>query len=180
MMIGLVGEKLAGKDEAAAYLQKKYGAFYVKYSHILDEILGMLDLPISRRNEIDLGRALRDTFKRNVLWGGIAKRLERSTANIKVVGSIRLEDEFELAKKLGAKIVYITAPIELRHQRLMEARREKAEDGKQSFEDFVKQEREWTEKGIPALGAKADFRIENTGSLEDLYGKVDIIVEELK
>ncbi len=180
MIIGIIGEKLAGKDVVAEYLQKRHSAFYVKYSQIIDEILNILDIPISRRNEIDLGHALRGQFKTNVFWAGMKKRILESTAHIKVIGSIRLPDEVNDAKTFGAKILYITAPIETRHDRLMNSRREKGEDGNQSFDDFVKQEQEWTEIQIPQLGTEADFKIENSGSLEELYKKIDEVISQLK
>jgi hypothetical protein len=90
MIIGIIVEKLAGKDEIGAHLEKKDGALYVKYSQILDNILAALDLPVSRRNEIDLGKALRGAFKRNVLWGGLRKMISESSASIKVISSVRL------------------------------------------------------------------------------------------
>lgn len=178
MVIGIVGEKLAGKDEAGAYLAQRHKAFYIKYSHLLDEILSLLDLPNSRRNEIDLGKGLRDAFQRSVLWGGLKKKILESPAEIKAIGSIRLQDEFDSAKAMGANIIYITAPPELRYRRSLE-RKEKADDGQQTLEQFAAQEQEWTEKDIPSLGAQADFKIENTGSLEELYKKIDEIINAI-
>ena len=107
------------------------------------------------------------------------KQITESWADIKVIGSIRLPDELKDARDLGAKIIYITAPVELRYERFMNLRREKGDDGKQTFEEFSLQEQEWTEIQIPILGAQADFKIENTGSLEELYTKVDEIINAL-
>ena len=180
MILGIVGEKLAGKDELAGYLREKHGAFYVKYSQIIDQILSILDIPITRRNEIDLGHALRGQFRTNVFWAGMKKQITESWADFKVIGSIRLPDELADAQALGAKIIYVTAPVETRYDRFMNLRREKGEDGQQSFEEFTQQEQEWTEIQIPELGAKADYKIENTGTLDELYKKVDEIIKELK
>ncbi len=179
LILGLVGEKLAGKDAAGSYLVEHHQAFYIKYSHILNEILEMLNMPISRENEILLGKGLRDNFQRNVLWQAMKKRLEESSQDIKVIGSIRLEDEFKAAKDLGAKMIYITAPAPTRYERFMN-RREKTDDGTQSMEEFIHNERGWTEVEIPKLGAMCDYAIENTGSLEELYDKVDTMLEEIK
>ncbi len=95
-----------------------------------------------------------------------------------VVNGIRM-DEMDLVKSWGARIIYITAPAEIRFQRYQQ-RREKADDGQMDFKAFCEQEKEPTEVGIPDLGAKADFKIENTGTLEELYAKVDNIVDKLK
>jgi dephospho-CoA kinase len=48
-----------------------------------------------------------------------------------------------------------------------------------SFEQFKDQEKELTEVGIPELGKQADFKIENTGTPEDLFKKVDEIINSL-
>jgi dephospho-CoA kinase len=179
LILGLVGEKLAGKDVMGNYLASHHRAFYIKYSQLLGEILNILDIPISRENEILLGKGLRDNFQKNVLWQGMKKRIEESTNEIKVIGSIRLEDEFNAAKELGAKMIYITAPAPTRYERFMH-RREKADDGTQSMEEFIQKELGWTEVEIPKLGAKCDFAIENTGTMQDLYEKIDTMLAEIK
>jgi dephospho-CoA kinase len=59
-------------------------------------------------------------------------------------------------------------------------RREKADDAAMNFEQFKQQETGPTELEIPRLGKQADFRIDNTGSLDELYAKVDDIINKLK
>jgi dephospho-CoA kinase len=87
-------------------------------------------------------------------------------------------DEMESIKNAGAKIIYVTAPAGIRFVRYQQ-RHEKTDDGQMTLEQFLEQEKQPTEIGIPALGAKADFKIENTGSLEELYAKVDEIIGKL-
>jgi dephospho-CoA kinase len=178
LVLGLTGEKLGGKDTVADYLVKSHGAFHVRHSHLLDEILNILGLPVSRRNEIDLGMGLRRTFGEGVLGKAIKKRVEDSTSSLVVMNGIRFQDELENAKTVNAKIIYVTAPEAIRYERFLR-RQEKADDARQTIEQFRQQEQEPTEVGIPALGAQADFKIENTGSLEELYKKVDDIVSQL-
>lgn len=160
LVIGLVGEKLAGKDVAGTYLEKQHQAFYIKYSRIVDEILHILNLPINRPNEIALGKGLRESFNRNVLWEGMKKRIAETEAEIVVIGSIRLQDEFDAAKKMEAKTIYITAPAEVRYARSQE-RQEKEGESEQNFEEFMAVEKIWTEVEIPRLGKQCDFKIEN-------------------
>lgn len=179
LILGITGERLAGKDTIAEYLVQKYQADHLKYSHVLDEILEVLDLPITRRNEIDLGLGLRQAFNEDILWRAMLKRINKSWSAIIAINGIRFKDEFDRVKDLGGKIIYVTAPQALLFKR-SKIRSEKDDDGDLSLEDFKKQDRELTEFGIPALGAKADFKVENIGSLEELYKKVDKIVERLK
>lgn len=173
-IIGLVGEKFAGKDVVANYLEKKHGAKHVRFSHLLDEILNILNLPISRRNEIDLGLGLRHIFGRSVLGPAVVKRVLDASEELIVVNGIRM-DEMEDIKKIGAKIIYITAPVNVRFERYQN-RHEKQDDASMDLEHFISQEQEATEINIPALGKKADFKIENSGSLEELYEKVEKII----
>lgn len=179
IILGLVGERLAGKDSVAQYLVEKYGAFHIRYSAVMDEVLDILDLPRSRRNEMDVSNAMRQTFHTNVWWDAVKKKVLASTAPIVVINGNRFKDEYEAAKGIGTKMIYITAPHELLYERFVK-RQEKVDDNKMTPEQFMNLDNEPTERQIPLLGAQADFRIENTGTLEELYKKVDEIIAKLK
>jgi dephospho-CoA kinase len=178
MIIGLVGEKLAGKDTVANYLAEKYDADHVRFTHILDAVLEELGLPISRQNEIDLGLGLRKIFGEHVLVNALEKRIKKLYSKYIVVNGIRM-DEMKIVSEWGAKIIYVTAPTDIRFNRY-QIRREKADDAVMNFEQFIEQEKGPTEIGIPVLGSKADFRIDNIGSISDLHTKVDKYLATLK
>lgn len=178
MIIGLVGEKLAGKDTVSNYLVQKYDAGHFRFTHILDAVLEELNLEISRKNEIDLGLGLRKVFGEHILVNALEQRVKRSMSSYRVVNGIRM-DELDIVKKWGAKIIYITAPIELRFERYNN-RREKADDAIMTMEEFIEQEKGPTELEIPELGKQAGYRIDNVGSLEELYEKVEEILKKIK
>lgn len=178
LILGLIGEKLAGKDTVAEYLVARHKAVHIRHSHVLDEILALLDLPISRRNEIDLGMGLRRVFGDGILGKALAKRVRHTKTSLVVINGIRFTDELENARGLGAKIIYISAPEEARYARFLK-RAEKADDASQTLEQFRSQEKEPTEVQIPAIGQKADYKIENTGTLEELYTKVEALLHTL-
>jgi dephospho-CoA kinase len=144
----------------------------------LDAILEELNLPISRQNEIDLGLGLRKVFGDHILVNALEKRVRRAWTKIIVVNGIRM-DEMDVVKGWRAKTVYVTAPIQTRFNRYSN-RHEKADDAQMNMEQFALQEKGPTELAIPELGAKADFRIDNNGSLEELYKKVDDIFKKLE
>jgi dephospho-CoA kinase len=178
MIIGLVGEKLAGKDTAANYLMQNYGADHFRFTHILDAILEELNLPISRQNEIDLGLGLRKIFGEHVLANAMEQRVRKSWAGFCVVNGIRM-DELEMVRSWGpAKIIYITAPLQTRYERYKK-RSEKADDAQMNLQQFTEQEKSPTEVAIPSLGEKADYKIENTGSMDEFYKKIDNIAAPL-
>lgn len=177
MIIGLVGEKLAGKDTLANYLVEKYQASHFRFTHILDSVLEELNLPISRKNEIDLGLGLRKIFGEHVLVNALEKRVKEAWSKIIVVNGIRM-DEMEVVKTWGAPIIYVTAPLEMRFARYQN-RREKADDAEMNLEQFKQQETGPTEARIPELGAKADYKIENTDSLKDFFHKTDEVIKQI-
>jgi len=179
MIIGILGEKLAGKDTVANYLVDKHNAAHFRFTHILDAVLEELNLEISRKNEIDLGLNLRKVFGEHVLVNALEQRVKKSLASYRVVNGIRM-DELMVVKSWGAKIIYITAPVEIRFARYHQ-RREKTDDGEMDLEQFKLQEQEGpTEMEIPELGKQADCRIDNIGSMEELYKKVDEIIKKLQ
>ena len=154
---------------------EKYAANHFRFTHILDEILDELNLPISRKNEIDLGLGLRKIFGEHVLVNALEKRAHEASQTI-VINGIRM-DEMEIIKGWGAKIIYVTAPPETRFERYQN-RKEKTDDAVMNFQEFKEQEN-GTELHIPELGKQADYKIENTGSLDDLYKKVEDIIKKL-
>ncbi len=176
-IIAVLGEKLSGKDTIAQYLVDTRGAFHTRFSEILDEILALLNLPVIRRNENDLGYALREYFGTRVLSDALMHRVKNSQADLIVMNSFRFQEELDAAKSLGAKVIYVTAPKDVRFQRTHN-RTEKG-DAEQSRDVFDQQEKEIYESNIPALGAQADYKIENSGTLEDLYKQIDTILEQI-
>ena len=177
-IIAVLGEKLSGKDTIAQYLVEKRGAFHTRFSQILDEILFTLNLPVIRRNENDLGYALREKFGTDVLSNALMHRVKNSNADLIVMNSFRFQEEFDAAKAIGAKFIYVTAPRDIRFERTHN-RTEKG-DTETSPEIFEQQETEVYETNVPALGAQADFKIQNTGTLEDLYKQIDHILNQIK
>lgn len=177
MIIGLVGEKLAGKDTVANYLVDKYNAAHFRFTHILDAILEELALPISRKNEIEVGLALRKVFGQHVLVNALEQRVRKSLSSYRVVNGIRM-DEMDIVKSWGAKIIYITAPADIRFARY-QTRHEKADDAVMNFQEFQDQDKELTEVNIPDLGKRADFRIDNVGTLKELDKKIEEVLSQI-
>lgn len=177
LILGVIGERSAGKDTLAQYLVDQYGAFAVSHSRILDEILELLDLPISRRNEIDIGEAIRGVYGTGIIAQGLRKKVLAAPEEIKVIQSIRFPEEVTNAKSLGARLIYLEAPLDVRYERAKN-RRQKADDN-MSFEQFQAMQNEYTEIGIAGLKKDAEFIIENNGTLVDFYKKIDELMNQL-
>lgn len=179
IIIGLIGQKLAGKDTVASYLKDRYGAVAYAGGHILNEILIVLGQETSRENETGLAVALRAGFGEEVLNTAILHRLKAGKAKIGLINGIRKPKELLQAQSEGARIVYISAPPEVRYERY-KFRQEKKDDGVLAYDDFLKQDAESpTEKDIPSIGEKAEFFLTNTGDLTSLYTQVDELMHTL-
>lgn len=178
IILGLIGRIGSGKTVAADYLVRKYGVGYLRFSDVLRDILQRIHKPDTRENLQNLGIALRKCFGEGVLAGVLRKDILASTREVIVVDGVRYEDEVQMIKDVGGKIVYVTAPQELRFERTV-GRGTRGESGL-TFQQFRENENRETEKMIDVLGERAEYRIDNTGTVEDLKRKVDAIVKNVR
>jgi dephospho-CoA kinase len=178
LILAICGDKLGGKDTVTKYLSEKYGAEQIRYSDILNELLSILGLPNSRENNIRIATALRQEFGAGILNYALGERIKKSGAEFIILNGYRFPEELTALKEIGAITLYVTAPENLRYQRFMQ-RKEKADDAQQTLAQFQEQEQAPTEVHIKQLGAQADYKIGNTGSLEDLHQQIDQLMSKL-
>lgn len=178
IVIGVIGPKGAGKGEIAAHIAKKYQGRAHHHSEILDDVLRILQLPITREFEIRLV-SLRNTFGPQVLTNALNKKIAQERAAVEAITGIRFDSELENIRHYEKNAVIFTdAPIEKRFERQAK-RGKKKDDSKISFEEFKNLEQRETEINIARLGLSADFKIWNDGSLAELYAKVDEIMVKI-
>lgn len=181
IIIGLVGEAGSGKDTVAGYLEKKYSAEMFRYADPLWEALEVfLDHEkVARKDLTWLANSLWERFGKQIISQALEKRIEKSSAELVVVNGIRIMDDLEFIKKIpSASSLYVTLDQKSRWERIY-GRGEKADDAV-SFEKFLEMEKSATEKHIPEVGKKADFRITNDAGKDDLYKKADKIIEQIR
>ena len=179
--LGLVGEPGSGKGTVSEYLEKTHSATRFRSSYVLDEILKHLGIPNERANQTMLVSGLRNTFGEDVLAKSIAHSIETSENAVNVIDGIRMPKEVETYDQIPSfHLVYVTAPVEMRHEKIIK-RGEKAGEENLTLEEFKHfEETKVTEIHIGEIGSKAEFRIDNTGTLEELYAKVDEVMNQLK
>lgn len=179
IVIGLIGQKLTGKDTVGEYLVQQHGAVSLVMSHVLDDILDILGLEMSRANEMQLAVALRAAFEEAVLNNAILKRLQKHPSGIRLINGIRRPDEAKQAKAAGVRLVYICTSPEERYRRYQQ-RQEKKDDGVLSFEAFLEQDLSSpTEKDIPALQSMCEYTIQNDADVAGLHAQIDACLEQL-
>lgn len=178
LIIGLVGRIGSGKTAVSEYLQDNYGAKEHRFSQILMDILDRLTLPHERANLQKLGKSLRAELGEDVIVNAFKRDLEKDQSEILIVDGIRYENEVEMLKEKNGILIFVTASPEARYERAVK-RGEKGE-ATITFEQFLESEKAETEKHIEMIKESADYIIDNSGTLEELYEKVEGIMEVLK
>jgi len=178
IVIGLIGPKSVGKDTLARHIVSRYGGKNHAHSEILDQILRILKLPVTRENAIRLV-ALRKSFGESVLVDALNNRIKADNAELEVVTGIRYDTELKNIRSYPQNVVlYIDAPIEKRYA-WQKGRHQRDDDKDQTFEEFTRLEKRETEIHIQELGAKADYLIVNDGDLDQLFAKVDQLLDKI-
>jgi dCMP deaminase len=180
MIIGLTGENCAGKGTVAEYLRKK-GFYVLSLSDIIREELSNEGKEITREALIKKGNALREEFGPAIL----AKKALLKVENDKnyVIDSIRNGAEVdELKKRQDFFLFYITAPAEIRFQRMKARGREGDPTTFEAFLHLEEKERKSekaTHQSLEDAIAKADKKIINDADLQRLYDQVDKALSEI-
>ena len=179
IIVGLVGEAGSGKDTVADYLGEKHKAVLLRFADPLREALSLYINDFSREDLAWLSISLRKRFGNRVLSEAIRKRIEDVKEGIVVINGLRLMEDLEFMKGIpGATVVYVTLDSKSRWERMYN-RGEKTDDAV-SYEDFLKMEKTETEEQIPLIGEKADIKVENIGAREELFAKIDKILDNLR
>ena len=179
IIIGLVGESGSGKDTAADYLKHQHQAILMRFADPLRETLGLYIDDISREDLQWLSFELRNRFGNKVLSKALRKRIEDMDQGLIVINGMRIAEDYDFVKSFeSAYVLYTTLDQKARWQRICD-RKEKSDDSV-SFEKFQEMEQAEIEIQIPKIGQKADYRIENTGTKEELFQKVDETIDRIK
>ena len=128
----------------------------------------------------ELARTLRGVFGNDVLAETLLKDIEEAKESLIVMEGFRYFDEYRILKQYPHfTFVGIEVTFDNRLQRIQQ-RTENIGDGQVTTESFVKQHEHETERAIPELIVKADYRIDNNGAPEKLYAQLDALMVKLK
>jgi dephospho-CoA kinase len=179
-IIGLVGELASGKDVTKKYLEDHYGASCHRFSTILRDVLRRLYLPIVRENLQDLSTVLRQRFGEDLLAKIIAEDVKNDPHEIIVVDGIRRDADIAYLKTLpGFILLSLEVEAKTRYERLIK-RQENADDASKTYEQFLADGKKEAELEIPSVMAKASYKLNNNGTLENLYQQIEKIIIELE
>ena len=178
MVIGLVGEQGAGKEEmwkAICKVSRENEIYsYARYSTsvFLRKMLDNLYIIDNRDNITKLVGFLEATGGEGDAMRRMLKSVRTEKPALRVIDSIRmLPDETALRAETNNILLYVTADPKIRFNRVRK-RGEKPGEKDLTWEKFLEQGISLTEKHVPEIGSRADWKIENEGTLEELEEKV--------
>lgn len=171
IVLGLVGEKGSGKQTFSDFLKEiatDKKIVHMRFSDILRETLELWSLDLSRTNYQQLSIAMNKTFGKGTLSRALYQNVLKKDADIVILDGVRWLSDEELINSFPEKfMIYITADVEKRYQRVVK-RKEKKGEGDASLEQFKAEEKVKTETLIPKIGKRADIKIDNNGTRDEL------------
>lgn len=181
MIIGVTGWFASGKDTVCDYLAEK-GFEKISLSDIIREYCKKENLELSRDNLRNMGNKLREQFGPDFLAKEALKRIKENSNNKNfVIPSVRQTAEVEVFRQESDfQLWEVYAPSKIRYERLI--KRARSEDEKNiSYDKFIQKEN--SEKGggpncqqVDKVIEMSDQRIDNSGTLEELYQKIDRLI----
>lgn len=180
IIIGLVGELASGKDVTKKYLEINYGASCHRFSTILRDLLNRLYLPITRENMQTISTTLRHQFGEDLLAKIITADAKNDHHEIVVIDGIRRDADMIYLKTLPGFVLFsIEVAAETRYQRLIK-RKENADDASKTYEEFLIDSQRETELAIPKVMSQANYKLNNNGTLNELYAQIENIIIDLE
>lgn len=173
-VIGLVGEKGSGKGTFGTILKEilpQKTISRIRFSDVLTDTLSLWGIPQTRSNLQTLAVIMKNQYG-PALSHAVYIRILRNTSDIVLLDGIRWQPDVDLLRSMPSNLlVYITAPTRIRYERTRE-RAEKPEESTMQYEQFLKEETSENEILIAKIGTTADFKINNTGTLEQFKKEV--------
>lgn len=180
MIIGLTGENCAGKGTVAEYLKGK-GFCYLSLSDVIREELTKEGKAVTRESLIEKGNLMREALGPAILAKKTIEKLGKDRNY--VIDSIRNGAEASGIKKLdNSFLIYITAPAEVRFERMKERGRESDPhtlDAFRKIEEIEIQNKEKTRQSLLDAFGMADRKLINDDSIESLREKIDHLLSSL-
>ena len=178
MIIGLTGTNASGKTCIIRYLTKKKFEYH-SLSDIIRDELTMRTLEHSRDNLRQVGNELREKFGSSVLADRVITTLNSENC---VIDSIRNTFEVKALRDLNNfHLIALDAPIEIRYRRSMGRGRIENAPNIEAFKTLEDKEKskDHTAQNIDQCIEMANFKIYNDGSIEDLYQKIELVLQKI-
>jgi len=175
MIFGISGTNSSGKDTVAKYIEGK-GFFHISLSDILREEMKKQNIEINRQNMIDFSNNYGQEFGADIL----AKSAYRKFGNVDklIISSIRKQAEVDFFHTISSfRLIFVDVATNIRYERMLKRAREG--ENILSYGDFkTLQEKEMggsNSQNLSYCKESADYQIDNSGTIEELFTKIDEI-----
>lgn len=187
LIIGFVGKRGCGKDACSKYVAKKYRAKEIVMSSFISEALQLFHIHPNRKSFPWFITKIRGRFGKGILARAVIRQIENNDSPMYLLNGIRIKREVEiLREKFGKKFILVDIFCDdtIRFTRLKKREKrskQKKDDLNISLQKFIKQEKHIiTEIEIPAIEKKADYTIENNGTIKELFCNLDKLIKIYK
>lgn len=181
VIIGITGTIGAGKGAIVGYLKEKKFKHYSAREFIIHETKKR-GLSVNRDTIVETANDLRLQYGPGYIIESLFNQAVANKSNA-IIESIRNLGELEiLCIHNNFYLIAIDADQQLRYERIV---KRGSETDNVTFEEFLAhEEREMdsddpTKQNIKAVVKKADFHVENNGTLEDLHKQIDQILHKI-
>lgn len=184
IVIGLVGKIASGKDSVKKHLEENYPAESYRFSSILREVLATLHLEANRGNIQKLSSGLRQVFGEDLLAKTMAEKIKKAeeNENLKIIildGIRRPADIIFIRNQKNFFLIGIEASPEIRYQRVI-SRNENSGDREKTYEEFLQEDNNESEKNIQGMIDQADFLLDNNSDFDSLFKQLEKIIGTIK
>ncbi|MBI4162225.1 MAG: AAA family ATPase [Candidatus Aenigmarchaeota archaeon] len=181
-VIGIVGPIGAGKDLGSEYIAKKYDFEVISYRDIVKEETEKEGMEPNRENMQMIATRRREEIGKDVFAKIVIEKAKNLVKKGKKVLLKEIRTDFDakpVLKVFGNSMIMLAfdADEKTRAKRLI-IRLRKGDPA--TIEEFMKQEKREKDLGYRYWMDRTDKKIKNNGSIEELYSKIDKLMEKLK
>jgi len=177
IILAISGDLAAGKNEMTSYIKRKHSGYAYRSSEFLRDILQRMDLPETRENMQKLSTVVRKDFGEDIISHVAAYDLRKVKNKIIAINGVRRFSDLDCLRKYSrVNLIYIKSEFENRFERIKK-RLENKDDKTKTLVNFKKDHKREAERQVISLQKKADYIVENNGTLKDFYSKIDEIIK---
>ncbi|MCL4387915.1 AAA family ATPase [Candidatus Marsarchaeota archaeon] len=177
MIICITGMPGAGKSLVGEMLAAK-GFKEVEMSAAVKEKMAEKGIEVNKDSIRDFSLNSRKEYGNDVVARWTIEKIKRLPEKDILIVGLRSADEAKYFKTLeSVTIISVVAPKMMRFDRLVERKRD---DDPKNYSDFQNREEKEKQFGIASAMEHAKYTIRNSGSIEELKGKVEKILGEIK
>lgn len=181
-IIGITGTLGAGKGTVVRYLEESRWFVHLSVRKFLEDILKKAWRPADRDQFHQLANDLRGTHGADYIVRTLYDEARRQHQPVIIESIHALAEADFLQQHENFTLLGVDAPLELRYQRIV-ARGSNTDSV--TYEKFMQQQNlelestDPTHQNLKGCIAKADYVIINDGSVDDLYKKIEDVLEKI-